>query len=71
MNKLNFTGMTDTARQIENLALLLRTAAESGQLYNMGEDVTEDTAAMKQEIARELGMMIQQAQDAARDIPTA
>ena len=41
MNKLNFTGMTDTARQIENLALLLRTAAESGQLYNMGEDVTE------------------------------
>ena len=71
MNKLDFTGMTDTARQIENLALLLRHAAESGQLYNMGEDVTEDTAAMIQEKARELGMMVQQAQDVARDMPTA
>lgn len=71
MNKLNFAEMKDAARQIENLALLLRHAAESGALYNMSEDVTEDTAAMIQERARELGMMIQQAQDTARDIPTA
>ena len=71
MNKLNFEKMQDTARQIENLALLLRAAAESGELYNMGEDVTGDTAAMIQEKARDLGMMIQQAKDTARDIPTA
>ena len=70
MNR-DFTEMQDTARQIENLAFLLRAAAESGQLYNAGEDVAEDTATMIQEKARELGMMIQQAQDAARDIPTA
>lgn len=71
MSKLDFTGATDTARQIENMALLLRTAAESGQLYNMGEDVIEDAAAIIQEKARDLGMMLQRLQDAAQDIPTA
>lgn len=53
--------MQNAARQIENLALLLRNAAESGELYNMGSDVTEDTAAMIQEKALQLRQMIEQA----------
>ena len=65
--RIDFTMMQDTARQIENLAFLLRAAAESGQLYNAGEDVAEDTATMIQEKARALGQMIEGAQAAAKD----
>lgn len=53
------TKMQELARQIENLALLLRMAAESGQLDGAGDDVTEDTAATIQEKAHELGQMLQ------------
>lgn len=66
MNR-DFTEMQDTARQIENLAWLLRAAAESGQLYNVGEDVAEDTATMIQEKARQLGQMIESAAAAAQE----
>ena len=58
MNR-DFTEMQDTVRQIENLAFLLRTAAESGQLYNAGEDVAEDVAIVIQEKAHQLGQMIE------------
>ena len=59
--KRDFTEMQEAARRIENLAFLLRAAAESGQLYNAGEDVAEDMAAMIQEKAQELGEMIREA----------
>ena len=65
--KINFDEMQDAARQIENLAFLLRTAAESGQLYNAGEDVAEDTARIIMEKAEQLKQMIQSAKDAAQD----
>lgn len=58
MNKY-FSEMQDTARQIESLAFLLRATAESGQLYNAGEDVAEDTATMIQEKARQLAQLIE------------
>ena len=66
MNR-DFTEMQDMARQIENLAWLLRAAAESGQLYNAGEDVAEDTATMIQEKARQLGQMIESAAAAPQE----
>lgn len=64
MNKSDFSKMTDIARQIKNIALLLRSAAESGQLFDLGEDAAEDAAAMIQEKAAELETMLQKAQDA-------
>lgn len=66
MNR-DFTEMQDTARQIENLAWLLRLAAETGHLYDAGEDVAEDTATMIQEKARQLGQMIESEAAAAQD----
>jgi len=50
----NIAEMMETARQIENMAFLLRSTAESGQLYSAGEDVVEDIATVIQEKAREL-----------------
>lgn len=62
MNRVPFTRMYDTARKIENLALLLRCAAETGQLANMGDDVAEDAAAMIQANAARLKEMIEHAE---------
>ena len=56
---MTFSEMKETARQIENLALLLRTAAETGQLANLGDEVVEDAAAVIQEKAQHLEKMIQ------------
>ena len=61
---MNFESMQDVARQIENLAFLLRLAAETGELYNAGADVAEDTARIIQEKAQELGQMIEGAREA-------
>ena len=59
----NFEKLQDVTRQIENLAYLLRSAAETGILHDAGEDVVEDTARIIQEKARNLGQMIQQMED--------
>ena len=59
----NFEELQDVTRQIENLAYLLRLAAETGILHDSGEDVVEDTARIIQEKARNLGQMIQQVED--------
>ena len=68
--EFDFEGMQDTARQIESLAFLLRMAAETGQLENADDgSITEDTAILIQEKARDLGMMMLQAKDAAQDLP--
>lgn len=64
---LDFSELRDTARQIENLAFLLRMAAETGHLHDAGEDVAEDTAAVIQEKARALGQMIEQAEAEANN----
>ena len=59
----NFEELQDVTRQIENLAYLLRSAAETGNLHDSGEDVVEDTARIIQEKARDLGQMLQQVKD--------
>ena len=63
----DFSELQDTARQIENLAFLLRITAEIGHLHDAGEDVTEDAAAVIQEKARALGQMIEQAEAEANN----
>lgn len=66
--KINFDEMQDVARQIENIAFLLRAAAESGQLFDAGDpDTVEYTAKIVQEKAWKLGAMIQSAKDAAAE----
>ena len=61
---IDFSEMSDTARRIESLALMLQMTVESG---SFSEQLTEDTAAVISDLATELRHMISEAEDAAAD----
>lgn len=65
--EVNFTSMTDTTRQIDNLATLLRMSAETGELFNTGdESIVVDTVTIIQEKTQELRASIEAAQAAMK-----
>ena len=59
---MNFSGMADTARQIQSLSLLVRIAAENG---SNDSQLVEDTAVIVCGLAAKLRNMIAEAEATA------
>lgn len=65
---MNFSGMADTARQIQSLSILVRMAAENGSNDSM---LVEDTAVIICGLASKLGRMIKEAEATALEAAAA
>ena len=61
---INFSGMADTARQIQSLSLLVRIAAENG---SSDSELVEDTAVIVCGLAAKLRHMIADAETAVQE----